>query len=336
MFEYANRLSDEGNVCCILFLNDNKLEGYPAPAFVKKSIINRITHRGPNWFKFNDDICIISNKEKDYIDKIIDSEIVFATAVQTAEFVKDHFLKAKKYYLIQGYENWGVDDGYLRRTYNYGFTNIVIAEWLKQIVDMYSHEPAFLLSNPIDVGIYRCLSDQRNRTKNSIALLYHEREKKGVADAMKVLYLLRESIPNLTVEMFGTFQRPKRLPEWIHYSFNASQSETIKIYNSVQCFLCATIEEGFGLTGLEAMACGACLVSTDYKGVKEYAIDGFNALLSPIHDVEGLAMNIKGLFEDEEKRVMLSENGVRSASALSWDAVMKKLNSILCGDKNVR
>ena len=129
--------------------------------------------------------------------------------------------------------------------------------------------------------------------------------------------------------MFGMFPKPDDLPEWIHYKRGASQQETIDIYNKVQVFLCASIEEGYGLTGLEAMACGACLVSTSYKGVLEYAENGYNALLSPVKDVDALVDNISKLFDDENERLILSENGLNSVKSFSWDSALDFMNRAL-------
>lgn len=43
---------------------------------------------------------------------------------------------------------------------------------------------------------------------------------------------------------------------------------------------------------------GAVLVSSDYDGVREYAINGVNALLSPIRDSNSLVQNVALVFED--------------------------------------
>ena len=98
--------------------------------------------------------------------------------------------------------------------------------------------------------------------------------------------------------------------------------ETVDIYNEISIFVCATIEEGFGLTGLEAMACGAALVSTSYEGVKEYAVDKVNCLLSPVCNSGKLAENIEYLIRNDEKRMKLAMNGVKMAQDHSWENAM--------------
>lgn len=66
------------------------------------------------------------------------------------------------------------------------------------------------------------------------------------------------------------------------------------------------------------MACGTALVSSDNLGAMEYAVDGKNALLSPIKDVESMEVNIERLLEDDKKRIELASEGVKTASNYSW------------------
>ena len=90
------------------------------------------------------------------------------------------------------------------------------------------------------------------------------------------------------------------------------------------------MNEGYGLTGLEAMACGTALVSTSYKGVLEYASDGMNALLSPVKDVNGLVRNVQRLFDDDDLRIRIARNGVESVRKnLNWEKAVDKFESVI-------
>lgn len=331
IFEYANRLQELGYEIKILFLNEWKLNNLKIPSFIKSIIINQTTSIEPKWFSLNKDIVKISSKKKGYLNIAEQCDAVFATGIQTVEIVKNNFNSSKKFYFIQGYENWIYPDEYVTRTYRYGFHNIVISNWLKNIVDKYASKPSLLIKNPIDINIYKCKCSQDERKKHTLGILYHEDRHKGVEYALKAVYKLKAIYPDLLVEMFGMFPMPSGLPAWIHYKRGATQKETVDIYNEVQVFLCASIEEGYGLTGLEAMACGACLVSTAYKGVLEYAIDGYNALLSPIRDVDKLVEHVGFLFDTPKERERISFNGIESVKKFSWDEAMKKMNSVLQG-----
>ena len=129
--------------------------------------------------------------------------------------------------------------------------------------------------------------------------------------------------------MFGTVKPAKNLPNWIDYTWNASTEETIDIYNRISIFVNPSIKEGFGLTGLEAMACGAALASTKYAGVKEYAVDNDNALLSPVKDPRKLADNIEKLITNPKLRMNIAKAGVLNAQRFSWDDAYKKFKKVI-------
>lgn len=329
VFEYANRLTISGHRIFILFINDDALKQFKLPAPIRNVLANFLTLIEPRWFVLNENIVKLSNLENGYEKKLENIDVCFATGIQTVQPVKKLFPNSKKCYYIQGYEVWNTPARYVHETYSYGFINIVVAEWLKEIVDKHSPSPSILLKNPIDTSIYRMIIPIEDRKEHTIALLYHEESKKGVKYALEAIYRLKNIYTDLTVQMFGMFPKPKGLPEWIQYKRGASQQETVNIYNSSQIFICASVEEGYGLTGLEAMACGAALVSTAYLGVLEYALDGVNALLSPVEEVEPLVENVCKLFNDKMEMMRIVNNGVEYVQRFSWDGAVTLLNGII-------
>ena len=78
------------------------------------------------------------------------------------------------------------------------------------------------------------------------------------------------------------------------------------------------------------MACGAALVSTDYQGVHEYAVDGINALLSPVKDVDALVTNVSRLFDGDELRYRIARAGIRSVQKdFNLDVAVDKFEKVL-------
>lgn len=49
---------------------------------------------------------------------------------------------------------------------------------------------------------------------------------------MEMFWKIRKKHPKITLQMFGTYTPDFRLPEWVTYTHNASQEETVRIYNS--------------------------------------------------------------------------------------------------------
>ena len=82
--------------------------------------------------------------------------------------------------------------------------------------------------------------------------------------------------------------------------------------------------ESFGLPPLEAMACGVPVVTTDCGGIRDYAVDGYNALIVPPGDPEAVADAVLKILRDDKFRERLVEHGIETAKQRSWDKVVDK------------
>lgn len=235
----------------------------------------------------------------------------------------DHFPKAKKYYFIQDFEAFSREEDYVRQTYRLGLVNIVISNWLKKIVAEESGKVPILVQNGIDTDAFTELVPFNNREKLSVCFLYHSSPIKNVKMTLDVIERLKAEFPSMKVYSFGTVPVMGSLPNYIDYTYNASEQEVISIYNKSRYFISATTKEGWGLTCLEAMSCGCCLISTDYDGIREFAVNEENSLLSPVNDEEKLYQNVKRVFQDEILAQKLIANARNKAREFSLDEAFK-------------
>ncbi len=74
--------------------------------------------------------------------------------------------------------------------------------------------------------------------------------------------------------------------------------------------------EGFGLPPVEAMACGAAVVSTPVPSVDE--VVGPGAATFRPGDVEGLTGTLRDLLADDDRRAELALRGADLVRSLSW------------------
>lgn len=330
VYEYCNRLVNEGHEVSLYF--------FPGPIFKKYHIVEPVRllmaklygeKRGPRaWFDLDKRVRVKVINQKDSID---DGDIVIATAINTVQFVYDlPQSKGKKFYFIQGFENWTCSDEQVYETYRLGMTNIAVAKWLKELVEKNSNQECKLVSNGIDTNVF--FDKGITRKKHSIVFHYRKATFKGGKYAFEVIDRLHDKYKDLTVAIISSEKIDFELPQYCSYHFNISASQVAEINSENEIFLCTSIEEGYGLPGLEAMASGMALVTTDYLGAKEYAINGYNALVSPIKDVDSMTNNIIKLFEDEELRHSIIKGGLETAQRKSTDNSFKLLEKLLLED----
>lgn len=322
VYEYANRLAKFGNSVRVLHVNNSLMKKYHLPKSIRIVLANSITKKGPSWIT-NEGFDIHSVFEPIVEEDFLEADVAIATAVETVSVVQNYF-RCRKVYFIQGLENWNVTENELYTTYRNEMKKIVISRWLKQIVDGYSPEESVLINNPIDLTKYNVRNPFSNRNRYSVAIMFNEQPVKGFKYSLEAIHRIKVKYPELIVNMFGRMAYPNKLPKWIHYTENASQQETIEIYNNSRIYLCGSIEEGYGLTGLEAMACGCILVSTDFLGAREYAIDKYNSLLSPIKNIQGLVNNIELAIEDDRLGSEIVSNALQDVKRFSWDKSLGK------------
>jgi GT2 family glycosyltransferase len=105
-----------------------------------------------------------------------------------------------------------------------------------------------------------------------------------------------------------------------------------RAYDAALVFAVGSWFEGFCQPGLEALACGTPLVTTDNGGCREYAIDGETALVVPPRDVEAMATAIERLLDDETLAKQLSTNGLDLVGRdFNWESRTDELAELLDG-----
>ena len=98
-----------------------------------------------------------------------------------------------------------------------------------------------------------------------------------------------------------------------------SEEELRSLYQHALAYVFPSFYEGFGFPPLEAMACGASVVTSKNGGVMDYAKDGFNSLLYEPGDVNMLTDKLQLLFDDRDMRQKLRRNGLNTAKQYTWD-----------------
>jgi glycosyltransferase involved in cell wall biosynthesis len=94
---------------------------------------------------------------------------------------------------------------------------------------------------------------------------------------------------------------------------------------SSDVFLIPSGNESFGLSALEAMACGVPVVSSDVGGLTELNVDGETGFVVPMGDVEMLAAKTLQILTDDVLQKRMSGRALAHARTdFTQDRIVKK------------
>jgi len=151
--------------------------------------------------------------------------------------------------------------------------------------------------------------------KNLLVLFRAYRELLGATESCPQLVIVGKK-GWLTDELF-TRLRELGIEERVHFTGYLSDNDLCALYSSCRIFIYPSIYEGFGLPPLEAMACGAPVITTSIPSIMEVSA-GAACLVAPA-SVDELAQSMITLLGDEKERQRLSSNGLKRARQFSWD-----------------
>ncbi len=107
------------------------------------------------------------------------------------------------------------------------------------------------------------------------------------------------------------------------------------LYRAATLFVYPALYEGFGLPVLEAMACGAPVITSNVSSLPEVTGPEAALLIDPL-DVEAMAGAIVKLLQDADLRETLRQRGIARAAEFPWartaDAVGNLYETLLAGE----
>lgn len=98
-----------------------------------------------------------------------------------------------------------------------------------------------------------------------------------------------------------------------------------RLYRASDVCVLPSLAEGFGLTALEAMACGLPTIVSTNTFADDVITDSRNGFVVPIREVTALAKRLALLHSDEEMRRRMGAEARATAEKLSWTAYGRRL-----------
>lgn len=324
MYEYANRLAQKGYSVHLIYPIKTQYMNYRLP-FYARYFLSRLEGFDTNkWFDFDPSIAMSYVPEiKDRY--IPDADIVIATWWSTVlDMGALSPEKGRKINLIQGFENWEGHEDLLYKSYNMAdTTNIVVASYLKEIVQQHTTNNIILIENGIDNNKFNIQVKPEERIPSTIAMNYSSQEIKGSKYGLEALIIVKDTVSDLNVELFSVNPNPGNLPSWI--KFHRNPQDLPELYNRNAIFISNSFTEGFGLVSVESMFCGCALICTNIEGHREYAFDKETALLVDAGNAQQMADSIIQLINNNQERIEMAHHGNNYVQKFSWNSAVEKM-----------
>ena len=158
-----------------------------------------------------------------------------------------------------------------------------------------------------------------------------------VLDAMRVI---AQRVPAARLVIVGDGSERGRLEkralalglaDVVRFTGFVPEAEKIDWIRKAAVVVNSSEKEGWGLTVIEANACGVPAVSSDVPGLRDSTLDGVTGVLYPYGDVDALAAAVVRLLDDEPARARMSAAARDWAARFSWERVTDDVESLLTG-----
>jgi glycosyltransferase involved in cell wall biosynthesis len=150
---------------------------------------------------------------------------------------------------------------------------------------------------------------------------------------------IREKVPNARLVIAGEGEEKENLERLVkelnlegsvRIAGRVSDEEKIRLLQRAWVFVTPSSKEGWGVTVIEANACGTPVVAYDVPGLRESVIDGETGLLTKEDGNVGLlTKDATTVLLDEKLREKLSKNALDHSKNFSWDKSSKEFLKIL-------
>lgn len=186
-----------------------------------------------------------------------------------------------------------------------------------KIKEIYGKDSS-IIYNALETSVFYPREKEREAEDISITIVGSEDFKfKNIGEILEVIRKLKEKYP---IKLnWITQTKPIINKEGKNVIINPPQKVIGEVLRDTDIYICNSEYESFGLPTLEAMTCGAAVITTDTGGMRDFVVDGENALVIKHHDKDDMQEKIERLINNRELMHRVSKNGMKTASRFNWD-----------------
>jgi len=154
------------------------------------------------------------------------------------------------------------------------------------------------------------------------------RKVKRVEDVVTMFEKVHKQLPSKLL-MIGDGPERQNIEEYCRtlnicsdIRFLGKQDQVDEILSITDLFVLPSQYESFGLSALEAMACGVPVISTNAGGLPEINVQGVTGYMSEVGDTDDMAKHAIEMLKDEDKLKQFKENAIAHARTFSRQRII--------------
>jgi len=218
---------------------------------------------------------------------------------------------------------------------------IAISEAVKKhlMIDFYvAEEQIALIYNGVDIGQFRVASKRKdiNRNIRTVGIIARLSPVKGHVYLIEAMKEVIGEFSDARLFIFGQgkvkydlVRKAERLKISDKLFFLPSVTHTSEIMQEIDIFVMPSLQEGFGLSILEAQACGIPVIASGVGGIPALIRHDVTGLLVPPKEPAALAGAIMKVMENKELAIRLGLQGRRSVEEkFNEDKMVRKIEQV--------
>ena len=115
----------------------------------------------------------------------------------------------------------------------------------------------------------------------------------------------------------------------VRFTGHIDEAAKIDLYRRAALFVNPSIKEGWGITNIEANACGTAVIANDAPGLRDSVRNGVTGVLYRENNLDALVEATIGLLDNKDKRAHLERGGREWALSFSWDSSARRVEQWL-------
>ncbi len=221
-----------------------------------------------------------------------------------------------------------------------GFKIMVISESTKE--DLVKRR-----LSPDDVLVVHCGIDHQHYVPDpavakdpfpSVIYLGRLKKYKSVDHLLEAFAFTVKKIPDarLTIVGEGDFKenligltKKLSLEDKIEFTGFVDEKEKVKRLQQAWVAVYPSLKEGWGLTNIEANACGTPVIASNLPGLKDSVRPDKSGLLYEYGDIPKLSECLTKILSDQDYREKLKQGGLVWAKEFSWDVAAEKTHQLI-------